>query len=332
MRFLGVILALSNFFILSGCDSKMEVTVMPERYKNSSTYCIGRSSIQLPTAFISSDISSGNFKFDRVEAGINSFDTVVNSRNLTQKEFAKLVTAREAELRNDKVFGTDILRSVRNLSEIATLFRIQEIDETYKDELHFMLGKNIVVVKLQSFDNKYLNAEEQLRKFMTQFSLQNSKQLNGFCLGATSIRGDFSEESGDYGWYDKTGNTFEIKIDSFAQEDSPALLERMKGPDSLLTIFNVHHIVLRARELTVAGMRAQEWLGWTNLSDTGNKKAFQFVLETMPSKGSKAVPTIHITFNSAEKLADGTETTTNMTDSEAMAVWDTVINSIQAAQ
>lgn len=62
------------------------------------------------------------------------------------------------------------------------------------------------------------------------------------------------------------------------------------------------------------------------------KKAFKFALDTMRRTRGKSTPNIVVTFDSAQQLDDGTETKTNLSDQEAMALWDKIVNSIEMAK
>ena len=293
---------------------------------------MGRSLIIIPTAFLSCRISTGQFKSAKFDGENSSFDVLIDRRKFSPNEFSRHLLTRAGELKDNESMTVNVLRSEQKLSEVATLFRVQRIEDAYTSELHFMLDGNLVVIKLNSYEDSFIAAEEKLVKFMSDFVIADQKKISGFCLGSLAIQGDYSEESGGYYWRDDAGNTFAIEIDTFNSEDPKNLLQRMAGPDSLLSLFNIGHTVLRSRERTVAGMRAYEWLGWTNLGADGDKKTFKFVLETTRPQGTRTTPRITVTFDSAKQRDDGTETTTNLSDAEAMALWDKVVNSIQPAK
>lgn len=315
-----------------GCHNGAGKSVMPEKYNNFSKDCRGRNIIAFPDEFSESRIATGNFNPAEPKVGTYPFFVVVERRILTQQEFSNHLLQRRAHLKENPIPTLDILRLERKLSTSATLFRIQQVDDAYQSELHFLLGGNLVVVKLDSYENKFEVAEDRLIQFMSDFSITKESTVKGFCLGALTIQGNYSQESGSYYWRDNDGNTFDLEIDSFNTEDPRNLLQRMAGPDSLLRIFHIGHTVLRSGERTVAGMRAYEWLGWTNLGQDGDKKTFKFVLETTRPKGSRTTPSIKLTFDSAKTLEDGRETSTNLSDEQAMAIWDRVVASIQLDQ
>jgi hypothetical protein len=330
---LYVIAAVALMFALKiGCHNKEMRNSVMQKYSSSVPRCMGRNIIYLPDVFLAADVVDGYFKPVLIDENISSFDVVVKGNGIAPTEFAKYVSRRRAELKDNSSATSDVLRLENKLSDVATLFRIQRVEDAYISEINSLLSGSIVTIKIKSYENTFIDAETRLSKFISNIVAADQKEFNGFCLGTLSISGDFSQESGSYYWRDDAGNTFAIEIDTFNSEDPKNLLQRMAGPDSLLSLFNIGHTVLRSRERTVAGMRAYEWLGWTNLGADGDKKTFKFVLETTRPQGGRTTPRITVTFDSAKQRDDGTETTTNLSDAEAMALWDKVVNSIQPAK
>lgn len=329
MKKLLMLVALIFSMLNIACHKRVEEAKMPEKYNNFIQYCVGRNVIKIPDVFSASRVTSGYFRAFSNGEKIYPFDVNIDKKKLTQKDFSNHISTRAGELKSSGTASVDVLRAEKKLSGVATLFRVQQVDDAYQDELHFLLGENLIVVTLDSYRNTYLAAEDRLVKFMADFSLTDQDRTSGFCLGPVTVHGNFDQESGGSYFRDSAGNTYDIKIDTFAKDDPKRLRQRMSGPDSLLSMFHIGHTVLRSRDRTTAGMHAQEWLGWTNFGGENDGKTFKFVLETMRPKASKTTPSITITYDSAQKLADGTETKTNFSDDEAMAIWDKVIDSIQ---
>ena len=301
---------------------------VPRKYSSFTTQCVGRNILRIPDVFRPANITTGFFK-PRSALESSTYDVVVDSSELLGKSFPEHVRERRTQLKEHVSKTTDILRLEKSLSNNATLFRVQQIEDAYQSEIDFKVGDNLVVVKLDSYENSFLVAEEQLIKFMSDFSITDPAQLRGFCLGNLTLNGDYVSESADYGWSDDTGNTIDVGIDTFRKDSSKPLLERTTGPDSLLNVFHIGHSVLRSGERRVAGMRAQEWLGWTKVGTEGDKKTFGFTMETMRPVPGKKTPLITVAFDSAQKLKNGAETRTNMSNEEAMAFWDALIDSVQ---
>lgn len=319
----------SLFFVsLIGCQRKEGHMAIPKKYSSFTTQCVGRNLVRIPDAFLPANIATGFFKPKSLSKN-STYDVVVDSLELRGKIFSDHISERRAHLKAYSSATTDIVRMEQTLNSTATLFRVQQIEDAYQSEINFKVEENLVIVKIDSYENSFLAAEEQLIKFMSNFSVTDPGQFRGFCLGNLTIDGDYVSESGDYGWSDDAGNTIDFKVDTFRSDSLKPLLQRTAGPDSLLNVFHIGHSVLRAGERTVAGMRAQEWLGWTNVGEEGDEKTFGFTMETMRPVPARKTPMITVALDSAQKLNNGVETKTNLSDEEAIAVWDAIIGSIQ---
>lgn len=326
--------AIASFLLMVSfnicCYSKPKEKSTPNgKYTSLTTQCMGRHTFLVPVAFSKADVVTGFFQPRNLDENISDFDVVVRESPLAKNQFLADISKRRAQLKSNVSETDDVLRLERKLSETATLFRIQRVEEAYVSELHFLLDKNIVEIKVKSYKNSFLAAEEGLKKFMSNIFIADQGRARSFCLGSLSVQGDFVQESSHTYWRDDAGNRFEFKIDSFTTQDPKSLLQRMAGPDSLLSLFHIGHTVLRSGERKVAGMRAQEWLGWTNFDAGNDEKTFKFKMETIRALGSRTAPSIAVTFDSAQKLADGAEAKTNLSDKEAASMWDAVIDSIQ---
>jgi hypothetical protein len=140
---------------------------------------------------------------------------------------------------------------------------------------------------------------------------------------------DLSAEAALFHFRDEKGSTVGFDVDTYTEDEEVPLLKRVSGPDSLLAKLNIHHRVLRAGERTVAGMKAQEWLGWAQTGETEEKYAFS--LETMRSVPGKKAPRIHLSLDTGQPLANGKKPGKTMSDREAVSLWDMVVSSIRLA-
>jgi hypothetical protein len=323
--------------IIPGCriqtGGKKEVSSINEPMM---THCVGRHVIEMPGSFAASPVTTGIFKAPGLSAQDASFDVVVHTAGLTRSQFSTEVAKRRAELKRSASKTVDVLRLEKELSDDVVLFRIQRIDDAYVSEINALRGSSMVTVTLDSYNGKFLGAEESLVKFVAAINETDNKtpaeQSQGFCLGSVAVAGEFKTEKGSFLFANGRGADFEVEIDTYGPDDRVPLLTRMSGPDSLLTIFDVHHKVLRTRERTVAGMGAQEWLGWAKLTDEQDAKTLKFTLETVRPSPGKATPSINLTFNTAKPLEDGSPSKTMMSDDEAIKLWDSVVNSIHPAK
>ena len=160
-------------------------------------------------------------------------------------------------------------------------------------------------------------------------TMASHQSLDTFCFGPLVIRGEFREESAQFLYRSSGGIDFSLNIDTFTSDDPTLLLNRVSGEKSLLTIFQVKHRVLRARELTVAGMNAQEWLSWARTGPDKDQHAYGFAVETRRSTPGKLSPRMQLYMDSAQLLVDGTPTITSISDNEAIQLWDSVVKSIR---
>jgi hypothetical protein len=329
-------LTIMLLMLISACKVDREgKTRMITEKENMTMHCIGRHVIEMPKSFLPPSTINGTFKATGLNAQDPSFEVVVRVTGLTRSQFASAIQKRRTELTTSDSDTVDVLRLEKALSDEATLFRVQRIDDAYVSEINFLRGSSIVTVSLDSYSEQFLAAEESLIKFAAGIKEKGENisgtQPRGFCIGPLIITGDFIEERAGFIFRSdvQKGVDFDISIDTFRQDDATSLLARVSGPDSLLTKFNVRHAVLRTRELTVAGMRAQEWLGWAKLGEEQDGKALKFVLETMRPRPDKASPGIHLTFETGQPLEDGSAAKTVMPDDDAMRLWDAVVKSIR---
>jgi hypothetical protein len=327
------ILMLVCFLIVAGCKSKDGgAEKMLHSEKVNRIHCVGRHLIKLPEYFMINPVSTGSFRNAGSDAGGRVFDVVVHHGKRTLREFDAEMQRRRGELRAADDGTVDVFEFEKSLRDDAIIFRVRKIDDAYVSEMNFLRGESLITIKMDSFKNQYSLAEDALVKFSEGVAAlseeQGSRRSDGFCLGLVTISGKFDLEFGSVSFMDGKGQNFEVDIDTYAPDDKVPLLKRMTGPDSLLSVFQVNHTVLRARERTVAGMKAQEWLGWARISEEEGK-TLKFALDTMRSKPGKDAPSLQLTFNTAQPLHSGMTTKTVMSDDEAVQLWDAVVSSIQ---
>lgn len=298
-------------------------------------HCVGRTLVNLPSSFNASMITTGVFKAKPHGSEEQSINVLVYA-SAKVPNFALETQKRQYELEEAAGPTTDILREVKVLDNNATLFRVQSIDDAYVSELVFLRGTSIVIARLQSFHKQYHAAEEKLIRLAAKIDVLESDKgsANGvrFCLGPVGIGGDFVVEQANFLFRNGQGAEFDIDVDTYTPDERVSLLARMSGPDSLLKVFDVSHTVHRTGERTVAGMRAQEWLGSAQTTDDADEKTFQFTLETMRPAPAKTTPGLNLTFETAQPLEDGSQTKTSISQNEAIRLWDSVVGSLRPAK
>lgn len=322
------------FFVLSGCKMQRGESKMTSSKNDVMiSHCIGRHRIDIPASFIGSAITTGSFKEVGAKPQDSSLDVVV-SAPVTPEKFTTTLRKRRAELGKSVSDTVGVLRLERNLESGETIFRVQQIDDAYVSEINFLRGSNMVTVRLESYRNEFVAAEDALLRFAGKIRVidhsSSENAAHGFCLGPVSVVGEFGEERGNFYFDDGAGKNFEVDIDTYARDSQIPLFNRMAGPDSLLEKFNLSHTVLRKRERQVANMRAQEWLGWAKLDDENDSKALKFTLETMRPQPGKLTPSISVTFDAGDAEKNREQKRVQISDEEAIALWDAVIDSIRA--
>lgn len=327
----AIIVGLIYFLILSGCKSEKGGAKNMLKNEFMAVRCVGRHVISLPKNFKESSLAIGIFRPAGLRAQEPAFEVIIRAGRYTQQQFAAEVQKRRIEMRRGGGDRVNVLRLDKEFADGSILLRLQEIEGAHVSEINFLREGIMVTVRLDSYEDQYLQAEEGLIKFADGVKASQGGRSSGFCLGAVNIVGNFEAERGSFWFRDGQGSDFEVDVDTYVADEKVPLLERMRRPDSLLAVFDVTHKVLRARERAVAGMQAQEWLGWAKISDHSDEKTLKFALETMRSKPSRVSPSISLTFNTAKSLEDGTPTKTLVSDDEAMQLWDAVVESIRPA-
>ena len=294
-------------------------------------HCVGRHFVSIPTSLQPSSITTGIFKAAGATAQDPEIDILVQSGVTTKTKFDTAVQKRRSELSRSESKTVDVLKNDTVLPDGSTLFRVQEIDDAYFSEMYFLRGHAMVKLRLDSFDNSYLEAEEQLKKLLKSIvDLDVNATGRGFCLGPIVIHSDLSQESGKFTYSDNSGLVLEIGIDTFSHDDPMTLSDRMKRDSSALQKLKVRTEVLRTQQRTTAGMLTDEWLGIGHI-DGAAEHVLKFMLETRRNNSGKTTPSISLSLDSGQPLSDGTRTTTKIGNEQAIVLWDHIADSIKLA-
>jgi hypothetical protein len=325
-----VILIYIFMLLAAGCQSK-EKTTMPTMDKETQTFCVGRHLIDLPADFALAGVSAHFLPIGVDDGG--PLEVTIEPASVTRAEFLTAVEKRRAAIAAFADDTTDILKDVKTLKDDATLFRILLIDVDYSSELHLLKGDRYLSIETKSYHSHFSEAEARLAAFADNTELPSAaKELQtGFCLGTVVVKGKYDAEYASYNFRSKRHPDLMIgvEIDTYARDERQTLLQRVNGPDSLLKKFDARNKVLREGELTVAGMRAQEWLSWIKLGEHRDKKQFGFALETMRPTPGPTFPHIHIDLDTGEHDANGDQQPNSLSDKEAIALWDSIVKTIR---
>ncbi|QOY93697.1 hypothetical protein IM543_19475 [Massilia sp. UMI-21] len=321
--------------ILLGCDidSTGRQETMPKN--DMQRFCVGRHSIEIPVSFSISPIVTGILELPEAGPQDPSLDIVIQFDGMTKERFKNIVQERRLKLQDSESDTVDVLRYDKEISDEMILFRVQEIEDAYFSELYFLRGPAMIKLRLESFRNGFIQAEEKLLRLSSAIKEWKSLGRNerqGFCLGPVILSAELSQESANFGFRDNSGLSLEVNIDTYARDDALPLLARMSRDRSVLRDLKIRTEVLRARERSIAGMSADEWLGIGYLGRGEDERTFKFMLETKRKSPGKTAPQISLSLDSAQPLNDGTPTTTKLGNEDALEMWDQIVDSIALAR
>jgi hypothetical protein len=319
--------------LIAGCTDNKEKSPVSTIKEEMKSHCFGRHLIDFPAGYELAVGTSAIFSPPGETENLSTMDLTILAAGITQAEFTARVQKRRAEVVAAADDTINILKEVKILGDNATLLRVLTINESYVSELHLLKGNSYIKIQTDSFNNKYLEAEKRLAEFANNIELAKAPAdpQPGFCLGPVVINGRYEREYADFALRSRLRPDVlvAISVDTYAPDESTTLLQRGEGPDSLLTTFKVSNTVLRKGETKVAGMRAQEWLGWFPPSREDGGKEYKLVLETMRPTPSPLQPSIHIEINTGMPDLAGIYHKTTFTNQEAVSFWDAMAKTIR---
>ncbi len=297
------------------------------------TVCLGHHLFDLPPGFVPVVPIAAVFNPESANSEQSPIDVSVVAEKVTPAAFSAAVLRRHNEILRLSHRSTDILKDAKTAQD-STLFQIQRIGESYTSELHALKANLHIAAELKSYEGRFREAEASLLAFEKNVLATDQGTrfgVAGFCVGPVVVNGRNKEESVSVTFRseERPDIVITIEVDSYSRNDPVTLLDRMSGPNSLLSIFDARSDVLRKGELKVAGMRAQEWLGSVKLGENRTRKQFGFALETMRASPSQAAPRIHIEMDSGQNDAHGNRHENSMSDEQATALWDALVKSIR---
>lgn len=329
------IFIISSFLAIasSACDTKKETGATMTPKIEMKTHCVGRNVIELPVSYKLSNGSTGTFKAVGLPEDDSAIDLSILVNEVNAAQFATELVKRRTALTSSPDKTMDVLSYEKALSPEAKLFRVNRIKDAFVSEINFVRGGSYMTASLNSYRGSFLDAEKKLLKFIAKIDVNKDANASGggFCIGNVIVRGDFSEETGSILYRDSKhpGTSFGMEVDTFQPDDKTSLLSRTSGPESLLAKLDVDPVVLRKGELTVSGMRAQEWLAWFKFGPNGEQKAFSFAMETIRTAPSKLSPSLHLSFKTGDVPSTAAVDQNVMADKDAVALWDAVVKSIR---
>lgn len=289
---------------------------------------IGRNIIDLPADFRLAGPSLATFvPVFAGEVGAEIEITIVDV-DMPHSQFLGAVDDRRKLLAKAGGSGEDVLVAAVKQSENSVLFRVIEVGDSYLSEMDVYIGGSYLRVVGHSYHGKFSAVESSMARFIERIGSASEKNdANAFHFGPLSISGRNTQERADFLFRSakRPDVLISIAIDTYGPDEKKALLSRMAG-NSLLATFDVKHRVLRKRELTVSGMRAQEWLGVARLEDDDN---YGFAFETMRQTPGPDKPMLHIELDSGQYDINRNKQPNSLTVRTALDLWDTIIKSIR---
>ncbi|WP_394780064.1 T6SS immunity protein Tli4 family protein [Undibacterium sp.] len=328
---------------LSACDSESKENPLQERpamaaqSTDTKTYCIGRHLIDLPVDF---ELSGNNETFRPEKSDVKTEEKIEASQlgnGVTVAEFKSQVAKRRIEIlaQQHMYLNTPMLAHEESLNDHSVLLRSYEsIDSdknAFRSELHVLVGDVHAVLTTVSYEASFAAAEQRLLAFSRRLEQVNPdvKTGSGFCFGSLLVKGQLDKEAAELSFHNKKHPdlVLNISVDTYAKNDKETLLQRVSG-SGLLGTFNVAHTVLRKGDITVAGMKAQEWLAWTELGDDKHKQ-HAFSLETIRPVPSPDHPLLGIELETGQQGPNGDEQKASLSDKDAVAMWDGIVRTIR---
>ena len=308
-----------------------EASVVAVNSKEMNTVCMGRHQMDLPREFEQNLGSISIFEPHALPESGAPISVALKADRIAPDAFKLEVDKRHAKIKELQREQTDVLREVIHVGKDMIIFRVMEIDDAYTSELHLWKGGAYIVATSDSYDNTFMQAEERLLAFAANIDVAARPTPGGFCLGPVVIRGDYKGEGGRLSFRSVKAPDMRltVSIDTYERDSSQSLLERMLRDNSLLKRLSGNYKVLRKREFQVAGMRAQEWLGWAMLGKQGEHKSYGFALETLRASPGPMQPKIFMEFKTGKQGGIATLPDSALSDAEATEIWDGIVKSIR---
>jgi hypothetical protein len=305
--------------------------------------CMGRFVMNVPQDMVlGGDVTlyyglDKNFK--TVDVQIESLDATLESMRSQMN-----ATAREIEADKNWESKKSMLLDYRLVNDhmiYLRKYRGMENATSSSHELHLLFGQTQLVLKADSFEGLDPDPDfpiepvEQVQARLFKIASQirtvddHEKAGPGFCLGPVVIDSDNDEELASVYWMTSEYPDLFISIYSKALTpegtDKPLLERASKIPP------NYDFSALRKRDITIAGMTGQEWLGRT--TDQYDNLMLYFRAESMRPNPALVRPAMAIELETGGQLTRGQDAgkyvASSLTPREAMALWDAIVSSIR---
>ena len=345
-----LLLALTLAMAASGCADGNEETAM-QPVPALRAQCVGRHQISLPDGFeLEYAASSATLYFGH---GVD-FETVefqVAAEGVEVDDFVAVVGSRAAEISaetNEKT-GGPMLVAHEELEGDAFLLRYHRSemsDRSHVHEVHRLVDGVHVFLKAPSYKGVTAPVEARLKELAARVARVAQPAGPGFCIGPVMLDAGNDYEVATIRYRHAGARnrdvSVQVELGTFNRDDAePRLVRRLEGNFRGL---GFKPKPLRKGSARLAGMPAEEWLGSEQVED---RQEHIFAIESYPAAPGLATPTIQVTLGTGGTLPPrglpglppyrspaegaawmGEPVTSSLTDAQALALWDAMIQSM----
>ena len=315
------------------------------------TQCVGRHRISLPERFeLEYAASSATFYFGH-GADFETVEFQVAADGVEVDDFVAVVGSRAAEISsetNEKTGGS-MLVAHEDLGGDAFLLRYHrsEIsDRSHVHEVHRLVDGVHVFLKAPSYKGVTAPVEARLKELASRVARVAQPAGPGFCIGPVMLDAGNDYEVATIRYRDagvrNRDVSVQVELGTFNRDDAePRLVRRLEGNFRGL---GFKPKPLRKGSARLAGMPAEEWLGSEQVED---RQEHIFAIESYPAAPGLATPTIQVTLGTGGTLPPrgvpglppyrspaggaawmGEPVTSSLSDAQAVALWDAMIQSM----
>ncbi|WP_047710898.1 T6SS immunity protein Tli4 family protein [Pseudomonas lactis] len=352
---------------LTGCTtfrqpSEQEKQTVHELTSNMRTWALGRGLIDLPANWT----GGGDVKlYYGLGADHASVEVRVLGEGVSQQRFSAALqerASRIAAVKNYEMDDVSMLVSAKAQTPQSVMlqyYRRPTPRQTFVHELHLLVDDVYVMLRADSFKGNTAPVEDRLLKLSKEiFKVTPETAGAGFALGPVVIRSHHDQEIASFDFSPPASDvSLSIYINALSPDDEERLHVRTPKDGQIFLAGDYEN--LRARNITLAGMQAEESL--IGFSDDTHRQIL-FVSENYRDNPSLARPGMSIRLsaggmkgepvdpNEPEDLVRWTlpqfankgyelplwqqpaspePVNPSLTDYEAMAVWDAILKSVR---
>ena len=352
---------------VAGCTtfkqpSEQEKQTVHELTSNMRTWALGRGLIDLPSSWT----GGGDVKlYYGLGADHASVEVRVLGEGVSQQRFSAALqerASRIAAVKNYEMNDVSMLVSAKAQTPQSVMlqyYRRPTPRQTFVHELHLLVDDVYVMLRADSFKGNTAPVEDRLLKLSKEiFKVTPETAGAGFALDSIVIRSHHDQEIASFDFSPPASDvSLSIYINALSPDDEERLHVRTPKDGQIFLAGDYEN--LRTREITLAGMQAEESL--IGFSDDTHRQIL-FVSENYRDNPSLARPGMSIRLsaggmkgepvdpNEPEDLVRWTlpqfankgyerplwqqpaspePVNPSLTDYEAMAVWDAILKSVR---